>query len=81
MRTGFAGYTGVLGEWPCYKDGLRLLGGSASSPDPFFNHGRCGIAFRHNSSGIHHGAFEEGLDKINRINRIIGIADKGFDMA
>jgi hypothetical protein len=34
-----------------------------------------------NSGGIHHGAFEEGLDRINRMNRIIGIADKGFDMA
>jgi hypothetical protein len=26
-------------KWPCDKDGLRRLGGSASSPDPFFNHG------------------------------------------
>jgi hypothetical protein len=61
------GYTGGLWKWLCYEDGLRLLGGSASSPDPFFKRGRRGIPFRHNSKGIHHGAFEEGLDKINRI--------------
>jgi hypothetical protein len=30
--------------------------------------------------GIHHGAFEEGLDRINRINRIIGVGWKAFDM-
>jgi hypothetical protein len=35
----FAGYTGGLGEWIGYEYGLRRLGGSASSPDPFFNHG------------------------------------------
>jgi hypothetical protein len=59
----------------------RLPGGSASSPDPFFIHGGAEIAFRHNSRGIHHGAFEEGLDKINRIFRIIGIGLKAFDLA
>jgi hypothetical protein len=40
LRRDEAGYTGGLLEWPGYEDGLRLLGGSASSPDPFFNHGR-----------------------------------------
>jgi hypothetical protein len=30
--------------------------------------------------GIHHGAFEEGLDRINRIFRIIGIGEKAFDL-
>ena len=31
----------------------QLLGGSASSPDPFSNHGGRGIAFRHNSRKNH----------------------------
>jgi hypothetical protein len=39
LRREETGYTGGLWEWPGYEDGLRLLGGSASSPDPFFNHG------------------------------------------
>ena len=71
-----------------------------SSPDPFFNHGRCGIAFRQNSSRIVQKAFEAGLDRIGvqrrktavgspkgeqsesiyRINRILGIGWKAFDM-
>jgi len=33
----FAGYTGGLWEWPCDKDEHRLIGGSASSPDPNFS--------------------------------------------
>ncbi len=74
-------FTGGLWEWPGYEYGLRRHGGSASSPDPFFSHGRCGIAFRHNSRRIHHGAFEEGLDKINRIFRIIGIGGKALELA
>jgi len=44
--TGFAGFTGGLWEWPFYEDGLRRLGGSASSPEPFFNHGRSGNRFQ-----------------------------------
>jgi hypothetical protein len=39
------------------------------------------IAFRQNSKKINHGAFEEGLDRIDRINRIIGIGKKVFDLA
>jgi hypothetical protein len=77
MRADFldrrTGFTGGLGEWLGYEDGRRRLGGSASSPDPFFSHGQRGIAFRHTPRRIHHGAFEEGLDRINRIFRIIGI--------
>jgi hypothetical protein len=34
-RTGFAGFTGGLGEWTGYEYGLRLLGGSVSSL-PYF---------------------------------------------
>jgi hypothetical protein len=56
------------------------LGGTASSPSPILNHGQCGIAFRHNSKKINHGAFEEGLDRIYRINRIIGIGWKAFGL-
>jgi hypothetical protein len=71
--------SGMIGVCTCgtmalpWNAARRLLGRSASSPDPFFNHSCAEIAFRHNSRRINHGAFEEGLDKINRIFRITGI--------
>jgi hypothetical protein len=66
------GFAGGLEEWTGYEYGLRRHGGSASSPDPFFSHGQRGNRFQAALRGIDHAAFEEGLDRIYRIFRIIG---------
>jgi hypothetical protein len=55
------------------KTGVDSLEGQRPRLTHFSATGSAEIAFRHNSGRIHHGAFEEGLDKINRIFRIIGI--------
>ena len=67
-RTGFSGFTGGLGEWPGYEYGLRRHGGTASSPDLFFSHGRRGNRFQTQLQGIDHnrkgGAFKIEQPKV-----------------
>jgi hypothetical protein len=50
--------SGMIGVCTCgtmalpWNAARRLLGRSASSPDPFFNHSCAEIAFRHNFKGL-----------------------------
>jgi hypothetical protein len=60
----YAGLTGGLWKWIGYEDGRRRLGGSASSPDPFFGHGQRGNRFQTQLQGIdHRGHRAHGVDK------------------
>jgi hypothetical protein len=63
------------------KTGVDGLEGQRPRLTHFSTTSGAEVAFRHNFKGINPGALEEGFDRIYRINRIIGVGWKAFDLA